>query len=337
VLPAAAVADLADRDLDRLFGEASAMEEEILSGGCGGSVIFRRDGLPQDVFPLPVRDAGLAVRYYDDLDDAIAAYAREREIELEVRSLRAGVLSALAAEEKRIRSTIGKVEREAGTDDEPERLDQAANTLLANIHRLTRKEKAITLPNVYTGEPLTIDLDPALTGPENAERLFRRARKLRAASALARERLAGLQSRLARIAREREEAESVTDIRELRRVAARHARTHQPHGQSDTGEALFPRRFTSASGLEIIVGRTDEENDALIRWARRTDYWLHAQNIPGSHVILRSPGRQNPDRASVEQAAAIAAHYSKARTSAIIPVAVTPVKDVVKRKGMGPG
>ena len=85
------------------------------------------------------------------------------------------------------------------------------------------------------------------------------------------------------------------------------------------------------------MGRSDTENDELVRWARRNDFWLHAQNIGGSHVILRSPGKQNPDQRSIQQAAAVAAYYSKGKTSAVVPVVCTPVKYVVKRKGQGPG
>ncbi len=337
ILPTAAVLDLAPEHLSRLFAEAAKLDSEIRSGGRGGSLIYRKDGLPQDVFPLPMSVEGLAVKFFEDLNEAVAVYAREREIELEIRSLRAGITSALAAEEKRIRSTIVKVEHECGDEAEPENLDQLANTLLANLHRLTRGAATITLENVFTGEPVAIALDPTLTGAENAERLFRRAKKLRSATGVARRRLADMLARLAQIVRDRAEADSVTDIRDLRKLSARHVHLQQAHGRTEEGEPLFPRRFISVSGLDIIVGRSDEENDALIRWARKTDLWLHAQSIPGSHVILRAPGKQAPDRKSIEQAAAIAAHFSKGRTSGIVPVAVTPVKYVVKRKGMAPG
>ena len=99
----------------------------------------------------------------------------------------------------------------------------------------------------------------------------------------------------------------------------------------------FPRRYKSVSGLDIIVGRNDKENDELVRWAGKNDFWLHAQNIGGSHVILRSPGKQSPDHKSVGLAATIAAYYSKAKNSAVVPVVCTQVKYVVKRKGQGPG
>ena len=122
----------------------------------------------------------------------------------------------------------------------------------------------------------------------------------------------------------------------LKIIATKHKKIQTSATVFDADEK-FPRRFRSVSGLEIIVGRNDRENDELIRWAHKNDFWLHAQNIGGSHVILRSPGRQSPDHKSIELAAAIAAYYSKAKTSAVVPVACTQVKYVVKRKGQGPG
>ena len=85
------------------------------------------------------------------------------------------------------------------------------------------------------------------------------------------------------------------------------------------------------------MGRNDGENDELVRWARKNDIWLHAQGVGGSHVVLRPPGKQNPDHKSLELAAAIAAYYSKAKTSAVVPVVWTRIKYVTKRKGQGPG
>ena len=126
-------------------------------------------------------------------------------------------------------------------------------------------------------------------------------------------------------------------MKELKTIAARYERLQSKERAVDADQP-FPRRFVSVSGLEIIVGRNNNENDELVRWAHKEDIWLHAQGVGGSHVILRTHGKkQSPDHTSIEQASAIAAYYSKAKTSSIVPVVHTPVKYVVKRKGQGPG
>jgi predicted ribosome quality control (RQC) complex YloA/Tae2 family protein len=335
--PAAEAGSLTSDDAHRLLEAARAMLALIMSGGDGGTVVVdERDGLPRDVFPLPMASAGERDRHYPDLNAAVTSYARDREIGLERRSLTAVVATTLARDERSARDTIRKIERERGGASEPEELDRRATVILSGVHLLKKGMKTAVLPDPYGGGEIEVALDSTLDGPANAEKLFSRARKLRAASRMAAGRIDSLERRLDVIQKEREILASIADLRALRDMAARYARMSQSTRGTEEAEK-FPRRFTSVSGLEIVVGRNDEENDELIHWARRTDVWLHAQGVSGSHVILRAPGKQTPDHRSIEQAAAIAAHFSKARTSAVVPVVWTFLKYVVKRKGQGPG
>ena len=98
-------------------------------------------------------------------------------------------------------------------------------------------------------------------------------------------------------------------------------------------------RYTVHGGYEVWVGRNARQNDTLtLRHARKEDLWLHARGVPGSHVVLRRPNRNVPaDRRAVEEAAAIAAYWSDARTSRLAPVQVTERKYVRKPKGSPPG
>ena len=335
--PAAQTRSLSPADVRHLLEVTRAMIRSIRSGGEGGTVVAdERDGLPRDVFPLPMMSASEHDRFHADLNEAVIAYARDRERALERRSLVTSITTALSREERAIRDTIRKIERERGGESEPEMLERRATGILAGLRLLKKGMRSAVLPDPYGEGEIEIELEPSLDGPANADRLFTRARKLRSAARISVERISMLERRLENIRKEREALASIEDIRPLRDMAARYARRAGAASGQDVAEK-FPRRFTSVSGLEIIVGRNDAENDELIRWARRTDLWLHAQGVGGSHVILRSPGKQTPDHRSIEQAAAIAAHFSKARTSAVVPVVWTLLKHVVKRKGQGPG
>ena len=334
--PAGYAADFSKDDLLRLFTTSAELASRIEGGGDGASIVFRGDGIPQDVFPVRMTSEEVEHRDFDSIDEAINEYARDREISLERRSLKNTAVTALKREEKGILSTMKKVERERGGTDEPEQLEKLGNTVLANLHAITKGMTSASLADPYEGGEIEVDLDPTLDGNANAQRFFKRAGKLRAAAKLAGERLAGLTQRLKVITAERETLELIEDLRELRKAASKYVRMQASGGRKDEDEK-FPRRFRSRSGLEIIVGRNDKENDELVRWARKTDLWLHAQNIGGSHVILRTVGKDSPDRHSIEQASAIAAYYSQARTSGLVPVACTQVKYVTKRKGQGPG
>jgi predicted ribosome quality control (RQC) complex YloA/Tae2 family protein len=87
------------------------------------------------------------------------------------------------------------------------------------------------------------------------------------------------------------------------------------------------------------VGRSNQENDYVThRLAKPDDYWFHVHGCPGSHVILRREGRKdNPSARTIEEVAAIAAFFSKARTSRKAPVIYTLKKYVRKARGGSPG
>ena len=99
------------------------------------------------------------------------------------------------------------------------------------------------------------------------------------------------------------------------------------------------RRFRSPGGMAIWVGRNNRENDELtLHTAHKEDLWFHAQQCPGSHVILRSHGlSQAPAQADILAAAATAAYYSRARTSTKVPVMYTLAKYVRKPRKALPG
>lgn len=98
-----------------------------------------------------------------------------------------------------------------------------------------------------------------------------------------------------------------------------------------------PRRFLSSTGMEILVGRSNTQNDILtLKTARRTDYWLHAQKIHGSHVIITCNGNA-PDEQTLLEAAILAAYYSQGRDSGNIAVDYTQIRFVKKPSGALPG
>lgn len=99
------------------------------------------------------------------------------------------------------------------------------------------------------------------------------------------------------------------------------------------------RRFTSPDGMEVLVGRTARDNNALtFQVASQRDFWLHVAGCPGSHVIVRNPdGLSSLPRETLRFAAALAARHSKAKTAGQVSVHVAQVKDVSKIRGAPPG
>ena len=99
----------------------------------------------------------------------------------------------------------------------------------------------------------------------------------------------------------------------------------------------MPRRFTTEHGGTVLVGRSSRGNEALtFRIARPKDLWFHVAGMPGAHVVLQA-GSVGPAEEEIEQAASVAAYYSKARQDSRVEVIVTERRNVSKLKGTPPG
>ncbi len=97
-------------------------------------------------------------------------------------------------------------------------------------------------------------------------------------------------------------------------------------------EYLLPGEWT------VLVGATDADNDYLsIKLASPSDWWFHADSVPGSHVILRARSDADPDRDTLRRAAAVAAYHSKARNAGLARVYCTRARHVKKPRGSGTG
>src|SRR2546426_482668 len=111
---------------------------------------------------------------------------------------------------------------------------------------------------------------------------------------------------------------------------------HPPPSPHDLSVRMIT--YTLPGGWQVLVGRTDADNDVLsFRVARPEDWWFHVRGMPGSHVILQVPPGTDPDRETLERAAAIAAYHSKARNAGVVAVSGTRVRDVSKPRGAPAG
>ena len=200
----------------------------------------------------------------------------------------------------------------------------------------------LTAQNYYdeNGAELDIPLDPLLTPQQNAAKYYKRYTKAKTAEKHLREQIDKaigerdyLESVQGEIALAQTEAEFAELRRELQETGYLRRSGKEKKGRE---KPIAPREFRSSSGLRILVGRSNVQNDALTRKADKRDLWLHTQKIHGSHVILCTEDGAYDDE-SLHEAALLAAYYSQAQGGSNVPVDYTSVKYVKKPAGARPG
>ena len=128
---------------------------------------------------------------------------------------------------------------------------------------------------------------------------------------------------------------SPDDIEEIREELIEEGFLRKRKGKPKKVKRPKAEAYVSSTGVPISVGKNNKQNDYVtFKLARKSETWLHTKDIPGSHVIIHS---DTPDEQTLEEAAMLAAYFSKARDSAHVPVDYTEVRHVKKPNGAKPG
>ena len=259
---------------------------------------------------------------------------------------KARLAKALARHLKRVRRNLGAVERDLRQGEEAEEVRRKGEILIENLGRV--EERASVFVAEREGRRLEIALDPRFSASANAQRYFRRYKKLkrlRAACEARRGEVEGERDFLEGLLYDLEEAQTLDGLDGVE--AALGAAGYGPEERGDgkprrrprgrAGSTAQPyRRFRSPGGWEIFVGKSALGNDALLRRVgREGDIWLHAQGLPGSHVLLRAPG--GPGEEALLQAGALAAYHSRGRAEGRVRVDYLPVQRLRRPRGARPG
>ncbi|MEL6615589.1 MAG: NFACT RNA binding domain-containing protein, partial [Bacteroidota bacterium] len=304
-----------------------------------------RGEIPEALLPAPLAHPPEAwtVERMDSFDRACSVFARRSLASRRYRELYAPVEKPLArAAGKRQRSADAMLE-ELSQPSRADGYEAWGHLLMAQASGEGPGQEEIALPDILgdPSETVTIPLDPALSAVENAERYYDKARRTRrsreeaegrweAAHAEA-EAMADLLARL----RATSSLQDLRDLLDAEEDAL--GRFLRPEARGEASEPFH--RFPLPGGYEALVGKHARGNAHLTtRVASPHDLWLHARGVPGSHVVIKKPGRSSvvPPEA-VGQAARLAARFSTAKTQSQVPVQVTERKYVRPIKGGPPG
>ena len=213
--------------------------------------------------------------------------------------------------------------------------------LTSYIYTLKKGDKKVNLLNFYSPEEeyIEISLDENKTPSENVQMYYKKYNKLKKSEEWALEQLEKnneeleyLNSVLTNILN----VDSYEEIEDIKRelIGTGYIRFKKEKGAKRQKEGK-PLHFVTSKGYDIYVGKNNLQNDYLsLKFAGKFDLWLHTKNIPGSHVIIKA---SEVDDETLEQAAIIAAFYSKGKNGSKVPVDYTLVKNLKKPNGAKPG
>lgn len=286
------------------------------------------------------------------MNGALDLFYGQKESEQALHAARQELLKQLAKHISRLQKKIDIQQSDLARCESAESLKTEGDLLAANLWQLEKGVKEVLLPSFDDpGQLIRVELDPALTPQENVQRRYGRYAKARKAREQIAQQLAANREELAYAGSIRQAllfAETEEELAEPRRemAAAGYAAANKENRKTAAKAAakapaktppLPPRSFVTADGFTVLIGRNNRQNDRLsLKQAAADDIWLHAHEIPGSHVVIRTEGREAPE-STVLTAAAWAAWFSQGREADRVDVDVLPAGRLRKPGGSRPG
>ncbi len=346
--------EMTDDHKDRLWFYIKKIRTQLESGGNKFTVLKTTGGELKDFCFCNIDQYGglMVTKQFDTPSQLLDYFYSERDTLSRTRQKAQDLFRLLANTIDRTESRVKNQQLELKDCARREQLKQYGDLITANLYALEKGMTEARLINFYDeAQPeVTVKLDKRLTPVQNAQKYFKEYRKLDTAEKVLKDLIAKgeeeakyLDTVLDALTRARTEG----DIAALRQELTEQGYISRTRQKGKPPKALPPMKFRSSEGYDIRVGRNNTQNDRLTcKESRKTDVWLHAKDITGCHVIISCPDKGEaarftpdelpPDR-TIEEAAIIAAYYSKAKNSSRADVDYTFVKYVKKPAGSKPG
>lgn len=309
------------------------------------SVVLDNNNIPFEFSFLEISQFGnlATTESKSNFSELLELVFLERDKKERVRIFASDLAKLLSNAKARQEKKIAVRKKELKECEQSEKYRIYGELLKANMHLISKGAPFCDVPNYYDSNLATvrIPLDVTLSPAKNAEKYFKKYRKLCNAAAVLEGLIEESQKELEYIESVIDEllrAQSVLELREIRLELQAAGYIRQEAKKAKVNIKLSaPLEVVSPQGFKILIGRNNRQNDELtLKTADKEDLWFHTKNIPGSHVILLLEGKE-PTEEAIMFAAKLAAEHSKAAESSSVPVDYTKVKFIKKPAGSKPG
>ncbi|MDW8546516.1 Rqc2 family fibronectin-binding protein [Staphylococcus pseudoxylosus] len=275
---------------------------------------------------------------YDSLHDLLDRYYDARGERERVKQRANDLVKFVQQQLHKSQNKLSKLIDEREGTKEKEQQQLFGELITANIYRIKQGDESLTALNYYNGEEVTIPLNPTKSPAVNAQNYYKKYNKLKTREhelqhqiQLTKENIAyfeSIEQQLTHIS-----VDEIDDIRD--ELADQGFMKQRKQSKKKKKQTMQIQAYTSTDGDTILVGKNNKQNDYLTnKQAKKHHLWFHTKDIPGSHVVILS---DEPSEETIKEAAMLSAYFSKAGSSAQVPVDYTEIKHVHKPSGAKPG
>jgi predicted ribosome quality control (RQC) complex YloA/Tae2 family protein len=289
---------------------------------------------------------GMKLVNYNSVSSCLSAAYIEFQNRSRLISLRERLTEKLAKERKALEGLIKNIQKDLSKFSNPEEYKNWGELLVANLATAVKSGDTVEVADIYQSEQpkITIKIDPAISLQANADRFFNLFRKSKRGKEIverkisqSNERLNSLIDVMNKISSSKDEDLEMLEREMLDSGFIKAQMTVVNHNKTE--RRLPYRSFVSSEGMDIMIGRKSSDNDILtFKYANDSDFWLHCAGTAGSHTVIRNPKKLTKcPGITLEEAASLAAFFSKQRSNSKVQVNYTQRKYVRKMKDAPPG
>ena len=326
--------------LSHLYRQFTYFMEQVTESKFSPAIYYEGNE-PKEFSSLPLTHfSNYQVKSYDSISEVIRTYYSSRDLITRIRQkssdLRRVVQTALERNRKKYDLQLKQL-RDTENRDKYKVYGELIHTYGYNLEDGAKELEAL---NYYTNEMIKIPLDPQKTPQENAKKYFDRYNKQKrtfeALSELIKETKDEIDY-LESVSKSLDIARSEDDLIQIKEELIESGFIRRKQSSKKVKITSKPFHYISSDGFHMYVGKNNLQNEELtFHFANGGDWWFHAKKAPGSHVIVKTNGEELPDR-TFEEAARLAAHYSKNSGAEKVEVDYVEKKQVKKPNGSKPG
>ncbi|MCH5262023.1 MAG: NFACT family protein [Lachnospiraceae bacterium] len=331
---------LEENQLNNLYSTFSDMMAQVESGNFTPTIYYDEKAPAEFASISLTLYSDKTAKTYNSVSELLEQYYAQRSMVSRIRQksvdLRKIVQTALERNVKKYDLQI----RQMQDTDKREKYKVYGELLNTYGYNVEQGAKSMEALNYYTNEMITIPLDDTLTPQENAKKYFDKYGKLKRT-------YEALSELTVQVKNEIEHLESILtaldiamqedDLVQIKEELIESGYIRRKGGTKKVKITSKPFHYISSDGFHMYVGKNNYQNDELtFKLATGNDWWFHAKKIPGSHVIVKTEGKELPDR-TFEEAARLAAYYSKGREQEKVEIDYLQKKNVKKPNGAKPG